>query len=235
MRKLASIQCLESHPRVDTSGNQPSEPVHFILFHGYGADAYDLRSLSEVISPSVPIHFIFPQGVLEVPVGPGWMGRAWWKIDIIQLQQAAQAGQPRDLSKEKPTGLSELRVRMMAAVEALGIPWKQIILGGFSQGAMLATDLFMHAPENPRALVCLSGALVDKEELKPFASKRAGVPFFLSHGKADSVLDIRGSSQLESFLLQAGMKGRLFSFSGSHEIPMEAISKLNEFLLTILK
>ncbi len=240
MRKLASIQCLDSnnldrHPRGDTNGNQQSEVLHFILFHGYGADAYDLRSLSEVISPTVAMQFIFPQGVLEVPIGPGWTGRAWWQIDIAALQSAASSGQPRDLSKEKPEALPALRKRILEAIESLKVPWDRIILGGFSQGAMLANDIFMHAPENPRALVCLSGALLSKEELKPLAAKRSGLPFFLSHGKSDAVLDIRGSSQLESFLLQAGMKGKLFSFAGAHEIPMEAVAKLNEFLLQVSK
>lgn len=233
MRKIGTIQCLEAHPRSEAKAGQ--QPLTFILFHGYGADAYDLQSLSEVIVTPTPTHFLFPQGVLEVPIGPGWTGRAWWQIDIMGLQQAAARGEPRDLSKEKPSALPELRKRVIESIEAMKTPWNQIILGGFSQGAMLATHVFMHAPETPRALVSLSGALLDKEDLKAVAQKRAGAPFFASHGKMDTVLDHKGSAQLETFLTQAGMKGKLNSFNGAHEIPMEIILKLNEFLQQVAK
>ncbi len=207
----------------------------FILFHGYGADAYDLQPLAEVISAPTPLHFLFPQGPLEVPIGPGWTGRAWWQIDVAALQMAAQQGHPRDLSKEKPTVLSELRQKILTSIEQLKVPWNQIILGGFSQGAMLATHLFLHAPETPRALVSLSGSLLDKEDLKSVAANRSGAAFFASHGKFDPVLDLRGSSQLETFLIQNGMKGKLYSFSGAHEIPPDVITKLNEFLQEVAK
>lgn len=233
MRKLASIQCLEAHPKSEPKAGQ--QPLTFILFHGYGADAYDLQSLAEVIATPTPTHFLFPQGIIEVPIGPGWTGRAWWQIDILALQQSAERGEPRDLSKEKPAALPLLRKRVFEAIEALKIPWNQIILGGFSQGAMLATDICIHAPENPRALVCLSGALLAKEDLKPLVANRAGTPFFLSHGQTDTVLDHRGSAQLETFLIQAGLKGKLHSFRGAHEIPMEIILKLNEFLQQVAK
>lgn len=233
MRKLATVQCLEVHPKVELKEGQ--QPLVFILFHGYGADAYDLQSLSQVIKTPAPTHFIFPQGVLEVPIGPGWTGRAWWPIDIAALQEAALRGSPRDLSKETTPGIPELRKKIFAAIEALKTPWSHIILGGFSQGSMLATDIFLNAPENPRALVSLSGALVNKAEWKSLAPRRAGVPFFACHGKMDAVLDHRGSAQLETFLIEAGMKGKLFSFNGTHEIPMEAINKLNEFLQQVAK
>lgn len=233
MRKLGRIQCLEAHPKVEPKVGQQS--LTFILFHGYGADAYDLQSLADVIETPASIHFLFPQGVLEVPIGPGWTGRAWWQIDVAALQAAAMQGQPRDLSKEKPAALPELRKKVMEAIEQLKTPWSQIILGGFSQGAMLATDIFLYAPENPRALVSLSGSLLDKEELKTVVAQRAGVPFFASHGKFDSVLDHRGSAQLETFLNQAGLKGKLYSFNGAHEIPPDVIMKLNEFLKEVAR
>ncbi len=233
MRKLGSLQCLEAHPKIEPKEGQ--QALTFILFHGYGADAYDLQPLAEVIETPAPTHFLFPQGILEVPIGPGWTGRAWWQINVMALQEAAMKGQPRDLSKESPEALPELRKKVMAAIEQLKVPWNQIILGGFSQGAMLATDICLHAPENPRALVSLSGALLNKAELQTVAAKRAGTPFFASHGKVDSVLDHRGSAQLETFLNQNGMKGKLHSFQGAHEIPPEVILKLNEFLKQVAK
>lgn len=233
MRKIGSLQTLETHSRIEPKAGQQAQ--HFILLHGYGADAHDLQSLGEVIESPEPTHFIFPQGPLEVPLGVGGTGRAWWNIDLAGIQLAAAQGKPRDISNESPAFIPELRKKMLHAIEALKIPWNQIILGGFSQGAMLATDLFLHAPETPKALVVLSGALVNKDNWKTVASQRAGAPFFMCHGTQDSVLAHRGAAQLETFLIQAGMKGKLLSFGGAHEIPMTMIQKLNEFLQGISK
>ncbi len=232
MRKIGRLKCLETHPIQEPVEGQPS--LHMILFHGYGADAYDLRSLSEVFTLPPTTHYLFPQGHLEVPIGPGWTGRAWWPINIAALEAAAQSGSPRDLSKENPESLPELREKVIEAIESLKVPWNQIILGGFSQGAMLATDIFLHAPQAPKALISMSGSLLNKAALEKVASQRAGSPFLLTHGQQDAVLNIRGSSQLETFLIQNGLKGKLFTFQGTHEIPPVVVQKINDFLKEIL-
>jgi phospholipase/carboxylesterase len=231
MRKIGSIQCLESHPKQEQESGQ--QTLHMFLFHGYGADAYDLRSLSEVIEGKDPIHFLFPQGPLEVPIGPGWTGRAWWPIDIASLEAAARNGKPRDLAHESPAQLANLRDKIIQSIDSLKIPWSKIILGGFSQGAMLATHVFLHAPQTPKALVSLSGALLDKASLEPVVRTKSGGQFFISHGKSDAILSARGSAQLETFLLNAGLKGKIFNFEGAHEIPMEVIIRLNQFLKSL--
>lgn len=227
MRKLGTVQCLEV-PCENPADENNADCV--ILFHGYGADAYDLRSLSEVIRPKKPTHWLFPQGVQEVPIGPGWTGRAWWSLDMAAIDAAARSGQPRDISNEKPEGLEKLRPRIFQMIEKLDIPWNRIILGGFSQGAMLATDLFLRAPEAPKGLMLLSGALLNKTEWKELAANRAGSKFFQSHGDQDMVLGHRGAAQLETLLINGGLKGSLVTFRGGHEIPMVVIQKATEYL-----
>lgn len=227
MRKLGTVQCLEV-PVANPQDEAQADVV--ILFHGYGADAYDLRSLSEALTPKRPTHWLFPQGVLEVPIGPGWTGRAWWNIDIASLERAAASGQPRDLSLEKPEGLEKLRPRIFEMIEKLQVPWNRIVLGGFSQGSMLATDIFLRAPEAPKGLIILSGALLNKPEWKELAPRRAGSRFFMSHGTQDLVLAHKGAAQLETLLTQAGLRGSLLTFQGGHEIPWPVIQKATEYL-----
>lgn len=223
MRKIGTISSIE----IPAPANAKN-PLHVILFHGFGADAYDLQSLAEVMKPKDPTTWLFPQGIKEVPIGPGWTGRAWWPIDLARLEASHKSGD-YDLSTVRPQGLDELRIRIDEMIKLLGVPWNRIILGGFSQGAMLATDTFFRAQEHPAGLVILSGALVNKEEWKTLVSRRAGCKFFMSHGRHDAVLNYRSASQLESLLTGGGLKGSLYTFEGAHEIPWPAIEKCNQW------
>ncbi len=226
-RQLGKIHCLENSKFEDNKGQD--KPV-IILFHGYGADAYDLYSLSDVIQPSVSCDFLFPQGVIEVPVGPGWTGRAWWPIDLAQVQKDTAEGKDEELLERKPPSLPKLRDQVFEAIKQLRLPWNKIIIGGFSQGSMLATDIAMNAPENPLGLIILSGAMINREEWTKKVTNRKGLKFFMSHGQSDPVLPIRGAQQLETLLTTNGLVGRLQSFKGTHEIPMHIIQELNNFL-----
>lgn len=225
MRQLGKIKCLEHiHSKIVDNSNQ-----WVILFHGFGADAYDLQSLAEVLTPKQSdTNWLFPQGPLQVPIGPGWTGRAWWNIDLEDLQRRQQSGETE--FRGKADGLIAARPAALEMIKQLGASWSNIILGGFSQGAMLAADLFLSAPEAPKGLLIFSGALINKDEWKELVPKRKGSSYFLCHGRQDSVLPHKSAQQLESFLNGGGMKGRLFSFDGGHEIPPEAIYKANEYL-----
>lgn len=199
------------------------KPV-IILFHGYGADAFDLAALAEVTPGLSDWTWIFPQGPSEVPIGPGWTGRAWWPLDLEKLTSL------RDISLESPESLPGLRKKVLAMIATLKRPWSEIVIGGFSQGGMLAADVALHAPENPRALVLLSTALINKAVWQPMAAQRKGLPFFQSHGMQDTVLDLKNGQRLESFLVSQGLKGKLRQFPGGHEIPMPVLREMGEFL-----
>lgn len=231
MRQIGSIHCLENIRFHKTDGQGP----WIILFHGFGADAYDLQPLGDILAPQKSCAFLFPQGVLEVPIGPGWTGRAWWKLDMKKLEESIATGEGKNYEGETPEGLPALRQKILSAIDQMRVPWDQIILGGFSQGAMLATDIYLHAPQTPKGLMILSGALINKEEWKRLAPQRSGKSFFMCHGKSDAILAFKGAQSLETLLTQSGMKGRLMSFSGGHEIPPQVILEANKYLDTILE
>ena len=224
MINVKNIKALE-----DFSSSAPSNLL-FVLFHGYGADAYDLFGLKDAIqSPSQNTHWMFPQGILSVPIGPGWTGRAWWNIDIAALEKAIQTGSDRDLGDTKPESLDSLRAALYEFIQAKGYSWNQVILGGFSQGAMLASELFLKSPEQPKALVILSGALINKAEWQA-SQISSGAPVFISHGLQDPILQAREADRLESLFKSKEAKITKVLFQGQHEIPPLVIAKLNEFL-----
>lgn len=222
MRQLGKIHCQE----INHDDNAP----WVIFFHGYGADANDLKSLGEVISTKKTYNWLFPNGPLEVPIGPGWTGRAWWNIDMMEIQRAMESGTHRDFSNDTPKGFEKSRDLAMEMIRQLKVPWNQIILGGFSQGAMLATELYLRAPETPKGLVIMSGTLVCQDKWKELIPTRAGEKFFQSHGESDQVLGFKQAQKLETLLTQNGMKGSLTGFRGGHEIPALVVNKIGQYI-----
>ncbi|MEN0059773.1 MAG: serine esterase, partial [Bdellovibrio sp.] len=175
-------------------------------------------------------NWLFPNGFIEVPIGPGWTGRAWWTLDMMAIQRAAERGEHRDMSHDTPAGLAKAVDNAMEMIRQMKVPWNQIILGGFSQGAMLATELYLRAPETPKGLVIMSGTLLHQEEWKKLLPTRAGQRFFQSHGTHDPILGYKQAEQLNTLLTQNGMKGSLAGFQGGHEIPPAVLTKIGAYI-----
>ena len=220
LRKIGELEAVEI----------PGQPGGFgiAVFHGYGADALDLVSLSHLLSPPPGTTWLFPNGPLRINEG-GVNGRAWFPIDAQALQMAAMAGTFVDFSKITPSGFKQARAAALSMLEAAHLPLSKTILMGFSQGAMLATDIALRSDEKPLALVILSGALINKDIWREKAPTKVGMPFFQSHGDADPLLSFQFAQDLEKFLVSSGLKGQLHGFHGGHEIPQEIIYKLNQF------
>ncbi len=201
-----------------------------VLFHGYGANAADLAPLADALRSERPISWVFPEGPLPIEDYPS--GRCWWPIDMAALQAAQLSGRQRDLTLE-PAGLPAARRAAGEVLKELDVPWDKLVLGGFSQGAMLAADLALRAPEAPRGLALLSGTLVNAPVWKTLAAARRGMPFFQSHGRMDPILPFGAALKLEALLCEAGLKGRLHAFDGGHGIPSEVLEGLSAFLASL--
>jgi phospholipase/carboxylesterase len=201
-----------------------------VLLHGFGAPGDDLVPLAEVMG-SPGMRWVFPAAPLEPPQLAG--GRAWWMLDLERLERSIASGQPRDLSDEAPVGMAEARAQVLALVQSLldeEVAPEQLILGGFSQGAMLACDVALHLPRPPAALVLLSGAPITLETWTPLMSRLAGVPIFQSHGRADALLSFAAAETLAERLRAAGAELEWVPFAGGHEIPPPVLSGLRSFL-----
>ena len=215
--------------------NTQSKPSHaqrlVFMFHGYGADQADLVGLKDELVPgtnpnAVNWSWVFPQGIEKIDIGGGWTGRAWWPIALSQL--------PGDWSEISPPGIDVLRQNALSFIDNYRImyqlSWSQIVIGGFSQGAMLATELYLHTPETPAGLLSFSGTLIRKSIWSDRLSLRQGSSLFLSHGEQDPILPIRGSHALNNMFRQNGLKTDFCTFPGGHEIPMKAIDKAKQYL-----
>lgn len=201
-----------------------------ILLHGYGADMTDLASLAGVLQAPKGTNWVFPNGHLKIPTSPHTEGRGWFPISISELERTMAAGGGIDLSQIVPPGLKKSRETILHLIKELGVPLERLVIGGFSQGGMLATDVALHLPTPPRGLAILSGTLVNNDQWRELAVKHKGFEFFQSHGRHDSVLSFAMAQKLETMLRESGWVGRLQAFEGAHEIPSEVLIQLGAYL-----
>jgi phospholipase/carboxylesterase len=202
-----------------------------VLMHGFGAPGDDLVPLARVIPAPPGARFVFPRAPWTLP---GLFGdaRAWWMIDLEQLERDLAAGRPRDRTGEVPEGLAAARDHMatfLADVDARLGSSMPMILGGFSQGAMLALDTALHVERELAGVVLLSGTLLAADVWVPRMAARAGLPVFQSHGRADPLLPFFIAEKLRDALTGAGWPATWVPFDGGHEIPPQAIEALGEF------
>ncbi|MBI3554350.1 MAG: esterase [Elusimicrobia bacterium] len=210
------------------SGN--AEAATLVLFHGYGADGADLAPIAGELPVREPIHAVFPDGPLVLKIDGVPSGRAWFPIAVDAIQKAQMAGKSVDWSSSEPGGMAKARDSAGEFLKALGVPWPKLIIGGFSQGAILAVDLALRSPEPPLGLAILSGNLVNEKGWRELAPKRKGLRFLQSHGKSDPILGYEGAKRLTGVLLEGGLTGELLTFEGGHGIPLAVIEELGKFI-----
>jgi phospholipase/carboxylesterase len=109
-------------------------------------------------------------------------------------------------------------------------PGGPIVLGGFSQGAMVASEVAFGSDARLRALVLLSGTLVDERTWERNFQMRRDMPVFLAHGRSDRMLPFAVADRFRTELEAAGLKVTWFPFDGGHEIPAAVVIELNKFL-----
>ncbi len=207
-----------------------------VLLHGFGAPGDDLVPLWEALAAPAGTRFVFPEGRLSIPFGPG---RAWWMIDLEKIEQDRAAGRMRDPSNETPPGLAEARARVVAFLDELdrrlAVDPRLVVLGGFSQGAMLSCDVALRTARPLAGLALLSGTLLCKSEWIPLMGKRRGLPVLQSHGSDDPLLPFSLAEHLRALLTQAGMAVDWVPFKGGHEIPPMVMAGLSRFLTEVLR
>jgi len=226
LKKAGALEILDFGPE-----NAPT----VVMFHGFGADAYDLSSLHSEIRTGKPLRWIFPQGPLTVPIGPGYTGRAWAPIDMNRIERAAMEGVSVDYSKESADRLNSSKQKALEMLKALNLQIENVILGGFSQGSMLAVELVLDLPVTPKGLLIYSGSLIDEVNVRARAPKKKGFPFFQSHGEMDQILGFKGAEKLENLLTECGWDGSLLTFSGGHEIPSLVLRETSSYLQRVTR
>ncbi len=210
---------------IEVAGDPKRETI--LLLHGFGADASDLAPISSLFREA---NWIFPQGPLSIPFSAHYTGRAWFPVNIPLLTQVVREQRFDEVAQAFPSHLDEARKLIDTLIIDLNIPRSQLVIGGFSQGAILAVETALKGSDRMAGLLIFSGTLVNAPNWKKMAPHHARTPFFQSHGSHDQLLPLKKAEELAHLLKEGGLIGELHTFSGGHDIPHSIITKLISFL-----
>lgn len=237
---MSILQC--GPLRVRTLGRSDRDAPAIILCHGYGAPGDDLVGLARMIDVGAGVRWFFPEAPLTVDLGfdaIGEQGRAWWPVDMLRLQmELARGGRQWDPSAT-PEGMPEARDALQACVRSLieehGVDPARTIIGGFSQGAMITTDLALHHEPSFAGVAILSGSHICRDRWAA-ALARVGPQqrVFQSHGRQDPILPFAVAEALHEAFVTAGATATFVPFDGGHEIRPRVLDGFGGFSRAIL-
>ncbi len=213
----------------------PGNKRCIVLLHGFGANFADLTGLADIIDPSESWDWYFPNAPLEVPIAPGYAGRAWFPIDMQKLEQALMRGELRPFRNEIPLGFDQASLLLEGLVKELRATYDQVVVGGFSQGSMVSLDFALRTAQPLLGVLLLSSNIVAAARWEQALKTRKAEnqkPFkiFQSHGRFDNVLPVDGATELSRFLSDYQMPVEFVPFNGGHEIPYPVLEKAKIFL-----
>lgn len=184
-----------------------------VMLHGYGSRPEDFLSFTERTDLPEGTRFVFPYAPdpTHPPDGPEG-GFMWWRF----------LGVFSDARRLSFPGMPIARRRVIELLDALetelGVTSDRIVLGGFSQGAMLSMDVALHDPRPLAGVLLLSGTLVDAGEWGPHMAARRGLRVFQSHGRQDTVLPFGPAEELATMLEANDIDVRFMPFEGGHQV-----------------
>jgi phospholipase/carboxylesterase len=147
-----------------------------VLMHGRGSDRFDLLGLAEEIAPgAVVVTPEAPWPGMPWGYGPGW---AWYRfLGGNRPEPESFAGAQRELA----AFLAEVRT---------GLPVRTgpLVLGGFSQGGVMAMAYALAHPGEVPLVMNFSGFLADHPSVRPSPAAVAGTRFFWGHGTLDPMI-----------------------------------------------
>jgi phospholipase/carboxylesterase len=222
---IGGLECLS------VTARKATRPVAAGIFcHGFGAPGTDLVPLAaELLAEGGPelerMRFLFPAAPIELD--PAYDGRCWWPINMERMMTALAAGKLTELSSFVPEQLPACRSLIRGVVDWCrahdGTPSERVLLGGFSQGAMLAADVALSLGGKTGGLSLWSGMLINRPEWSRWATSARKMTVVQSHGQLDPVLPYACGEELRDLLMAAGHAVEFISFRGYHQIPAGAI------------
>jgi phospholipase/carboxylesterase len=188
-----------------------------VLLHGRGTSEEDIAPLFDELDPDRRLAGVAPRGPLELPPG----GRHWYSVRKVGFPEP-DTFLP---TYERLTGWFD------ALPEALGVPVERTVLGGFSQGAVMAYALGLgEGRPRPAGLLALSGFIPAVEGFALDLEGLDGYPVAIAHGTLDPIIEVGFGRSARDRLEEAGADVLWHESPVSHTLDEELLPELGEFV-----
>ena len=158
-----------------------------VLFHGRGADERDLFPLLDALDPERRLLGVTPRGPLSLPPG----GAHWYRLGGIPTPD--------------PDTFFPTFEAAAAFLDGLPVPIDRVILGGFSQGAVMSWALGLgKGRPRPAAIVALSGFMPEVDGFELDLDGLDGYPVAVAHGSLDPIIPIEFGRDAAARIRKAG-------------------------------
>jgi phospholipase/carboxylesterase len=187
-----------------------------VLFHGRGADEYDLFPLLDALDPERRLVGATPRGPLSLPPG----GAHWYVLGGIGTPEVRSFQASYSAASEWLDGI----------VSELGFDFDKVVLGGFSQGGAMTYALGLGAGRpRPAGLIALSSFVPTVEGLELDLSQPLP-PVAIGHGTLDNVIGVEWGRQARALLEQAGAEVLYRETPMFHQIDPEFLREIADWL-----
>lgn len=188
-----------------------------ILLHGFGSNMHDLAAIAPHIDDDNYI-YACPNAPVPIDLGLGRKGFAW-----------ASLGTP--LSKNEYLNSQDMLLSFIRELtDSLGTHTNQVVLGGFSQGAMMTYRLGIPRPQHFAGLVALGGLLDDETIPANQTFIQKDQPIFIAHGTLDTVIPIESARTAKCRLETVGFSPTYKEYPIAHEINHDILTDLGYWL-----
>lgn len=201
--------------RTRPAAGEPAGVV--VLFHGRGTDEGDLAPLLEALDPDERLLGLTPRGPLSLTPGGGH----WYAVRRV--------GYPDRDTFHSSLELTAGWVDSLPA--ATGVPLERTVLGGFSQGAVMAYALALGRDRTPPAgVLAMSGFIPTVEDFQLDLQDRDGFPVAIAHGVHDPVIGVEWGRRAKERLDTAGLAVTYREGPVAHQIDPQALPDLGAWL-----
>jgi phospholipase/carboxylesterase len=198
---------------VRDAAGQPAGAL--VLFHGRGADEHDLYPLLDFLDPERRLLGVTPRGSFSFPPG----GAHWYKLQEVGFPDRETFFATYD----------EVGTWLDGFLEEHGIAHDRTVLGGFSQGGVMAYafGLGLGRPR-PAALIALSSFIPSVEGFELDLSQIP--PVAIGHGTYDPVIPVEFGRQARQLLEGAGASVLYREYPLPHAIDPTFLTELRAWL-----
>ena len=191
-----------------------------ILMHGYGSNMSDLVPLVPMISREGCL-FAFPNAPIRLDFGLGMVGYAW--------SAPLEADFDADGCAE-----SLLETMVEDVISRYGVEEGRVVIGGFSQGGMMAFRHGLRHPDRFPGIAALSSRLPSPDLPDVSANPAHSQRIFIAHGTLDDVISVHEGRTARDALTRAGYPAEYREYHMAHQITHEVIADLSAWLAKTL-